>query len=586
MLPLENQELLPKHLVIIPDGNGRWAQKHNLPIAEGHLKGAQTVRDLLYGMENLDIDVVTIWGFSTENWSRQDQEVDGIMAVMEELIQTEGENLAERGYKFRHVGRKDRMPQSLLQSINQLEERTSDNTGKTLVLALDYGGRDEIIRAVNKVGGQSVDENTFKDFLDTGGLPDPDLIIRTSGEMRTSGMYPYQGAYAEFISSSVLFPDFDQKELARCLAEYGKRSRRFGARLTGAGRATFDWLNLTTPSFGNYITALLPHLDAATASFLTKWKQDKFYDHSGLQQDIDIYQDLLSGGKKIRPMLTMLGFETFQGEGEFREGVLAAAIGYEVIHNAFLIHDDIMDNSDVRRGKPTVHRNFSIPVGINLGDLGPFKALGVLWDIDNRPDRIVGAQKWLRYVIETTLRGQRRDLTDVALDQLTEKYVYQVHHQKTAVYTIVGPLSLGAILAGASDRDLAHINTFGVNLGMAFQAVDDHLGMFGDEQTLGKSVDSDIKEAKKTLHFVRAFQQADGAERAFLQNVWGKKDITADELEQVRELIIRLGVRDAVLQKADELAIKAKKVIPKITNDPAIGTVLTELTNFVVARNF
>lgn len=587
MTESENSLHLPRHLVLIPDGNGRWAQRHRLPILEGHMRGAQATRGILYELENLDIDVVTIWGFSTDNWSRSPEETTGIMMVMDNLIDQEGDRLVEKGYRFRQVGRRDRIPGEVLSKIEALEQKTLNNTGKTLILALDYGGRDEIVRAVNKTSGQEVNEGSFKEFLDTAGLPDPDLIIRTSGEMRTSGIYPYQGAYAEFVSSPVLLPDFDKTELLKCLEEYSKRQRRFGRRPELLTQKPFDWINLENTTLEGLTEALAPEFSRTADTFINQWRQGRFYRNSkDLQADITMFQQLLQGGKKIRPTLAVLGYENFAGEPEYREGILAVAIGYEIIHNSFLIHDDIMDSSPLRRGQPSVHEQYGLAPALNLGDLGPFHSLGALWDINNRENRIVRAQKWLRYVIETTLQGQRRDLSEVRLEELTAKDVYEIYLQKTAIYTIVGPLSLGAILAGASDKDLAHLNTFGVNLGIAFQMVDDHLGMFGDEQVLGKPVDSDIKEAKKTLHFVKAFQAASLSEQAFLQNVWGKKDITQEELEQSRELIIRLGVRDTVLDRADELATRAKGVIPKITNDPTITGILEGLSDFVVARNF
>ncbi|QQG43041.1 MAG: di-trans,poly-cis-decaprenylcistransferase [Candidatus Daviesbacteria bacterium] len=598
----EEQLNLPKHLVLIPDGNGRWARKHNLPIEAGHFQGAQAIREILYELQDMNVEVVTVWGFSTENWSRSPEESANIMGVMRNLIQIEGERLAEKGIKFRYIGRRDRVPQDLLLEIINLEEKTVTNQGKTFVLALDYGGRDEIIRAVNKVGGQPVDENSFKEFLDTAGLPDPDLIIRTSGEMRTSGILPYQSVYAEFVSSPALLPDFNKNELLKCLNEYSRRQRRFGHRPDSTIRATFSWLNLPENSLDGFMGALLPVLDQTANKFVEQWRQGRFYKNSPAQEDIDIFQKLLSGGKKLRPALVALGYENFRGEEEFLEGMLTAAISYEIIHNSFLIHDDIMDNSLIRRGQPSVHdqyralhenqggvldsTQYGIAAAINAGDLGPFRALKAVCEIENKPDRIVKAEQWLRYVIETTLQGQRRDLTEIPLDQLTEKYVYQIHHQKTAVYSVVGPLTLGAILAGASEKELAYLNTFGVSLGIAFQIIDDHLGLYGDERVLGKSVVSDTKEAKKTLQFTQAYRLATSQQRQFLKEVWGKQDITIDELAQVRQLIEELGVKEVVLQRADLLAQRAKNVIPQITSDQTMSDILEELTTFVVKRDF
>lgn len=594
---------LPKHLVIIPDGNVRWAQKRRVPAIEGYAAGVESLKTLLNEVDVLDgIGVVTVWGFSTENWVRPEEERTGVMAVVQKLIKTEGEDLAQKGYRFRHIGRRDRLPTKLVEEIEKLEQRTLANNGKTIVMGFDYGGRDEIVRAVNKTQGQVVDEKSFKDLLDTAGIPDPDLIIRTSGEMRTSGIYPYQGVYAEFVSSPVLMPDFDRKEFYRCLEEYSKRQRNFGRRKDVKQESVFGWLNLETPSFGNYLEAILPEFDRVAKDLIAGWRTGKFYrSSSALQEDIDVFGDLLAGGKKLRSAIGMLGYESFSGEGESREGVLKALLAYEIVHNSFLIHDDIEDNSTERRGKPSVHeqyrlrheaanglvdhKQYGIALALNAGSLGTFRAIDILWEIDNKPDRIVAAQKWLRSVIETTLQGQRLDLADVQLDQLTRKYVYQVYHEKTAVYTLVGPLVLGAILAGASNRDLAYLNTFGVNLGIAFQMVDDHLGMYGDKQLLGKSVDSDIKEGKKTLHFVEGFKRADSSEREFLKSVWGKNDLTTSELDQTKALIERLGVRDFVLERATSLAIKARVVIPNIAFDKTTRKMFKEMTDYIVKRN-
>lgn len=222
-----------RHLVIIPDGNGRWAQKHNLEIGEGHLRGAfraqQLVEWVLPRMDDLGIDVFTFWGFSTENWSKSEEEVSGLMRLTENSLVDRTDQLINSGVRFKHIGRKDSLPHSLIEQMDFLEGKTTKGS-KTFILALNYGGRDEIIRAISKVGEKSVNEETFKQYLDTAGLPDPDLIIRTAGEMRTSGIYPYQAIYAEFVSSPVFFPDFDEGELRRCLDEYYKRNRRFGTR--------------------------------------------------------------------------------------------------------------------------------------------------------------------------------------------------------------------------------------------------------------------------------------------------------------------------------------------------------------------
>lgn len=576
----------PRHLVIIPDGNGRWAEKHGLPIWQGHLKGAEKTVSLVERIQELPIDVVTLWGFSTENWSRSGEEVNGILEITKGQIQQYGSEFIERNIRFRHIGRKDRLPTDLVQLIEDLESRTAQNSGKILCLGLDYGGVDEVERAFQKAATGLIQRDSFRDFLDTANLPDVDLIIRTAGEMRTSGIMPYLSAYAEFVSSPVLFPDFDGKELMRCLEEYSRRQRRFGARLEGKTREPYDWLNLPEKSFTGYMKTLMPYLNLASERFINRWRKGRFYESSGLQEDINVYQNLLGGGKKLRAALVVLGYEMFRGEREYMEGVLDAAISYEVIHNAFLIHDDIMDNSSLRRGQPTVHEMLGIGVALNTGDLGPFRALDTIWQVGQKQDRLVKAQQWLRSVIETTLQGQRRDVTKISLEDLSEKYVYQIYHQKTAVYTVVGPITLGVILAGASRRELGYLNAFGVNLGIAFQITDDHLGLYGDEQVLGKPVGSDLSEAKKTLHFALAWQRASRDERVFLKEVWGKQNPTPNQLDEVRSLMGMLGVREEVLQRAERLSQKAKGVIPKIVTDPVSGIILQEMADFVVRRDY
>lgn len=595
---------IPKHLVIIPDGNVRWAQKHRVSPEEGYAAGIGALKGVLSEIDNLDgLDVVTVWGFSTENWVRPEDERMGVMTVVEHLLANEGEDLAQRGYRFRHIGRRDRLPESLVGEIARLEERTATNTKKTVVMGFDYGGRDEIIRAVSKLGGQAVDSEGFKEFLDTAGLPDPDLIVRTSGEYRTSGIYPYQGVYAEFVSSPVLMPDFDRAEFHRCLQEYASRQRNFGNRLAVSQESPFSWLGLEEPSFVQYLEAVLPQIDRVSNDLIAGWRNGRIYkDSPPLQEDIAIFEQLLSHGKKLRSALGLLSYEAFAGEGNFRKGVMKAMLAYEIIHNAFLIHDDVYDNALTRRGAPSVHEQYrlrheaeggftdhsqyGLAVAINTGSLGAFRALDIIAGIDNKPDRVIKAERWVRYVIEKTLQGERLDLTDISLDKLTKQDVYRVYHQKTAVYTVIGPLVLGAILAGASKRELDHLNTFGVNLGIAFQMIDDHLGVYGDEQLLGKPGDADIKEGKKTLHFVEGYERARGEEREFLRTVWGNSNLTIDQLDQTRVLLERLGVKDFVLERVTQIADKARRVIPKISYDPAMRVVLDQIIDFVVQRQF
>lgn len=365
--------------------------------------------------------------------------------------------------------------------------------------------------------------------------------------------------------------------------------------------AVFKWLDFKEGTLSGYLNALLPELNGATDAFITSWKKTRFVKNSQvLQEDIDIHKALLLGGKKLRAALVVLGYENFQPNHSSPKEILTAAISYELLHNSFLIHDDIEDNSNLRRGQPTVHeqytakhisdgglldhRQYGVSLALNIGSLGAVRALDVLWQTSFEDKHLAKAQRWLTWVLSTTLQGQRRDLTEVHLDQLKQKDIYEIYHQKTAVYTVVGPLTLGAILAGASDRQLGYLNAFGVNLGIAFQLIDDHLGLYGTEEILGKPIGSDLSEAKKTLHFVKAYQIANSVQRDFLQSVWGKSGTLPAKLDYTRQLLDKLGVKNFVLEKANQLASKAFRLIPKVSMYQEVAVILEDLTNFVVKR--
>ncbi len=224
---------IPKHVAIIPDGNRRWAKSKGLKEIAGHEKSAEksNIIALLEEAHKLKVEYVSIWGFSTENWKRSKLEVNFLFSLMRKVIKELKEYILEKNVKFTHVGRKDRLPSELSADILKLEEESKNNSGLKLQILLDYGGRDEIIRAVNKIiksKKQNLDEESFKEYLDTKTLPDPDLIIRTSGEMRTSGIMPYQSVYSELYFTEKHFPDFKPEDLRKAIEEFSLRQRRFG----------------------------------------------------------------------------------------------------------------------------------------------------------------------------------------------------------------------------------------------------------------------------------------------------------------------------------------------------------------------
>ncbi len=224
---------LPQHIAIIMDGNGRWAQEHNLPRNEGHKQGAHNVRSVIESIMRYGIPYLTLFVFSTENWGRPSGEVDGLMKLLLANLDT-GINIArEKNIKVRHLGKIEGIPQIIQDKIREVTELTANNSAMTLSLAFNYGARDEIVRALRKIvdsgiPAQSIDENTVARHLFTADMPDPDLIIRTGGEMRLSNFLLWQAAYAEIYSTPVLWPDFKDKEIEAALVDYNQRQRRFG----------------------------------------------------------------------------------------------------------------------------------------------------------------------------------------------------------------------------------------------------------------------------------------------------------------------------------------------------------------------
>jgi undecaprenyl diphosphate synthase len=217
-----------RYVAIITDGNGRWAQKQGLPVVEGHRAGADTVKARLRDAVELGIEELTVYSFSTENWSRPAAEVEGLMAMFGERISSETPELNEEGVRMRFIGRRDGVSEELARRMDWAEETTEDNERITLFVAFNYGGRAEIIDAARHFDGDSEEE--FQRLLYAPEMHDPDLLIRTSGEQRISNYLLWQCAYSELVFRDELWPDFDRAALEECLREFEARQRRFGAR--------------------------------------------------------------------------------------------------------------------------------------------------------------------------------------------------------------------------------------------------------------------------------------------------------------------------------------------------------------------
>ena len=235
--PTQAELRIPKHLAIIMDGNGRWAQRRHLPRILGHRKGVETVQTVVDECLSLGIRYLTLYAFSSENWGRPSDEVDALMGLLGNFLQRELKQMITRGIRLRAIGELERLPGNIRAVLDEITVRTADHEQLVLTLALSYGGRNELVRtarslarevAAGRLAPEAIDEECLANALDTAGLPDPDLLIRTSGETRISNFLLWQAAYAEFVFVEVLWPDFSAKHLRAALAEFARRERRFG----------------------------------------------------------------------------------------------------------------------------------------------------------------------------------------------------------------------------------------------------------------------------------------------------------------------------------------------------------------------
>lgn len=234
---MEENLTIPAHVALILDGNGRWAKKRGLPRQFGHKKGCETVEQTVEDAARLGIRYLTVYGFSTENWKRPNEEVGALMQLFRYYAKRLLKIATESNVRVRMIGEKSRFAPDIVEAINRLEEETKENTGLTFIIAVNYGGRNEIVRAAKKaardcmegkLAAEELTEEVFSTYLDTDQIPDPDLLIRTSGEMRLSNYLLWQLAYSEIYVTDCLWPDFNREELLEAIRQYNRRERRFG----------------------------------------------------------------------------------------------------------------------------------------------------------------------------------------------------------------------------------------------------------------------------------------------------------------------------------------------------------------------
>jgi undecaprenyl diphosphate synthase len=237
--PMDNA--LPSHVAIIMDGNGRWAKARGLPRTAGHRKGADAVRRAVEAAGELGIPYLTLFSFSCENWKRPAAEIHDLMGLLRRYIRSEIAELHEKGVRLRVIGERHRLAPDIIRMIEDAEARTRDNTSLTLVIAISYGGRQEIVNAARRLASAAakgeldpaaIDEDIFASALETQGIPDPDLLIRTSGEKRISNFLLWQLAYGEMVFTDRLWPDFSKEDFTAAIAEYMQRERRYGAAIS------------------------------------------------------------------------------------------------------------------------------------------------------------------------------------------------------------------------------------------------------------------------------------------------------------------------------------------------------------------
>ena len=232
-------ELLPKHIAIIMDGNRRWARQRNLPVKLGHKEGAETLKKVVRYANKRGIEYITVYAFSTENWKREKEEVDSLMSLLEYYLDQFSKEADSENIVIKVIGRRKELSEKLLKKIDEVVDGTKNNTGIVFTIALNYGGRDEITTAIkaiaedakdNKLNVDEIDEKLISEYLYTKNMPDPDLMIRTSGELRTSNFLPWQLVYSEFYFTDKLWPEFSEEDLENAIQIFSKRNRKFGAK--------------------------------------------------------------------------------------------------------------------------------------------------------------------------------------------------------------------------------------------------------------------------------------------------------------------------------------------------------------------
>lgn len=346
-------------------------------------------------------------------------------------------------------------------------------------------------------------------------------------------------------------------------------------------------MNSTKADFKQYLQQTSHAIEKELNDFSKEWSEYINTNFQDLNAVNKRFTQSLYGGKMIRGALVKFGYELFQTKTTDR--ILKPAVAFEIIHTSLLIHDDILDQSPLRRGKPAFHisanSHYGISQAICIGDIGMTIAFKLISE-SNFPEELKNrALNFFSQTVSQTIIGQMLDVEYSQVYERTDEKIMNIYLMKTAHYTIVGPLTVGAILAGATGDMLEKIKLFGEHLGIAFQIQDDILGVFGDDSITGKPTTSDIEENKSTLLFTHALRQSNEAQKKILKQYYGKKKITSEQLEMIRQIFKETGSLEYSQNKLKELTEKAKAVIPSLTKDELQQNLLRQLTDILVERS-
>jgi geranylgeranyl diphosphate synthase type I len=315
-------------------------------------------------------------------------------------------------------------------------------------------------------------------------------------------------------------------------------------------------------------------------------------------QMMGVYRDFCRGGKKIRGSLIQLGYLCTGGKK--KKEIIKASIAMEIIHAYLLIHDDIMDQDALRRGKPTIHLryrdfhqrflkkggsdHYGLSMAIDLGDCGAFMGMEILGRANFFPENKARAIEFFGQTLLRTAFGQGLDVTYELFDKINEEDVMRVHLNKTAHYTISGPLILGALLGGASASQIKAMEDYGIPVGIAFQLRDDELGLFSSEEILGKPIGSDVREGKITILRIKALEKANSRDRRFLEAAYGNQNLTKKEVKRVRGITTQTGAFAYSQKMAKSLVKKGKRFVSQVTSDPKLQEMLCKMADFMIER--